>query len=83
MLLSTDKGYVYIFNENMNEFGDAEKDEYYVLEADTEGYVTLHDSKYSSLEALESQREVSSWKRFNCEPIASIISIADDMELTS
>lgn len=25
VLLSTDKGYVYIFNQNMNEIGDAEK----------------------------------------------------------
>lgn len=66
VLLSTNKGYVYIYNNNMHKLGDAKKGECYTLEADTEDYVTLHKKKYPSLKALDSQREVSSWNKIKC-----------------
>lgn len=67
VVLSTNKGFVHIYNENMYTLGDSKKNECYILEADTEDYVTLHENKYPSLESLESQREVSSWTKINCE----------------
>ena len=63
VLLSTDKGYVHIYNDNMYELGNSKKGECYILEADTEDYVTLHKNKFPDLKALDSQREVSSWKK--------------------
>ncbi len=71
VLLSTDKGYVHIYNDNMYELGNSKKGECYILEADTEDYVTLHKNKFPDLKALDSQREVSSWKKVNCKPVTA------------
>ena len=71
VLLSTDKGYVHIYNENMDKLGDSKKGECYILEADTEDYVTLHKKKFPSLKALDSQREVSSWTKVNCKTVVA------------
>lgn len=67
VLLSTNKGYVHIYNDNMYKLGDSKKGECYILEADTEDYVTLHKKKFPSLKSLDSQREVSSWIKVNCK----------------
>lgn len=77
VLLSTDKGYVHIYNENMDKLGDSKKGECYILEADTEDYVTLHKKKFPSLKALDSQREVSSWTKVNCKPVVAKASTPD------
>lgn len=74
VLLSTDKGYVHIYNDNMHKLGDSKKGECYILEADTEDYVTLHKKKFPGLKALDSQTEVSSWKKVNCKPVSAIAS---------
>lgn len=67
VLLSTNKGYAHIYNDNMYKLGNSKKGECYILEADTEDYVTLHKKKYPSLKALDSQREVSSWEKVTCK----------------